>query len=289
MRVLALVVLGFALPVSAQVRDRAGAATTRDLQRLQDALANLDEAMAALDPADEGTREFRQRADEIAEDLVWLKVEIRRQQRGGRGGLGATREEVDAIRRDIAVLQGDIEERQDGSRRAGSREVTLPEGTEIQVRLEDPLSSATARVEDRVEATVAAPLRERNRVALPAGTRLRGVVRDVEKAQRPARGGKLDLMFDTIYLDDRTRTRLNARVVSLKESMETGEKAEKAGIGAVLGGVLGTILGGKKGAIIGVVVGGTGGVAASKGEDVSLPAGTILILSLERPLLVSLE
>jgi hypothetical protein len=167
--------------------------------------------------------------------------------------------------------------------------VTLPEGTEIQVRLEDGLSSATARVEDRVEATVAAPVRERGRTLLPAGTRLRGVVRDVERAQRPARGGKLDLLFDTIYLDDRTRTRLNARVVSLKESMDTGEKAEKAGIGAVLGGVLGTILGGKKGAIIGVVVGGTGGVAASKGEDVSLPAGTILILSLDRPLTVSGE
>ena len=90
-------------------------------------------------------------------------------------------------------------------------------------------------------------------------------------------------------LSDRTRTRLNARVVSLKESMDRGEKAEKAGIGAVLGGVLGTILGGKKGAIIGVVVGGTGGVAASKGEDVSLPAGTILVLSLERPLTVSGE
>jgi hypothetical protein len=288
MRVLALVVLGFALPVSAQVRDRAGEATTRDLQRLQDSLANLDEALGALDPADQGTREFRQRADEIGEELVWLKVEIRRQQRGG-GGLGASREEVDGIRRDIADLQGDIEEAQDGGRRGQAREVTLPEGTEIQVRLEDPLSSASARVEDRVEATVAAPLRDRGRVVLPAGTRVRGVVRDVERAQRPARSGKLDLSFDTIYVDDRTRTRLYSRVVSLKETMEGSDKAEKAGIGAVLGGVLGTILGGKKGAIIGVVVGGTGGVAASKGEDVSLPAGTILILSLERPLTVSRE
>jgi hypothetical protein len=289
MRVLALVILGFALPASAQVGNRTGAATTRDLQRLQDAMANLDEALAALDPADEGTREFRQRADEISEDLVWLKVEIRRQQRGGRGGLGATRDEVDAIRRDMADLQRNIEDAHDGGRRGQSRDVTLPEGTEIQVRLEDSLSSATARVEDRVEATVAAPLRERGRVVLPAGTRVRGVVREVERAQRPARGGKLDLAFDTIYLDDRTRTRLNARVVSLRESMDRGEKAEKAGIGAVLGGVLGTILGGKKGAIIGVVVGGTGGVAASKGEDVSLPAGTIVTLSLERPLTVSLE
>jgi hypothetical protein len=284
MRTIALLVLGLALPVSAQVRDRQGSATTRDLQRLQDALANLDESMDNLGGTAEGGEEFRRRAEEIREDLVWLKVEIRRHQQGGRGGLGATRDEVEAIRQDIADLQRDIEDVQD--RRDQRGEMTLPEATEIQVRLEEPLSSATARVEDRVEATVAMPVRERGRVVIPAGTRVRGVVRDVERAQRPARGGRLELTFDSIYLDDRTRTRLYARVVSLRESMDRGEKAEKAGIGAVLGGVLGTILGGKKGAIIGVVIGGTGGVAASKGEDVSLPAGTIVALSLEKPLTV---
>ena len=285
MRLVALLVLGLAVPVSAQVTDRPGAATPRDLQRLQDALANLDDVLGTLDANTQGAGEFRQRAEEIREDVVWLKVEIRRNQRGGRGGLGATRNEVDAIRRDISDLQQDIEDAQDS--RDQRAEVTLPEGTEIQVRLEAPLSSATARPEDRVDATVAVPVRERGGVVIPAGTRVRGVVRDVEKAQRPARSGRLDLSFDNIYLDDRTRTRLYARVVSLRENMETGEKAEKAGIGAVLGGVLGSILGGKKGAIIGVVVGGTGGVAASKGEDVSLPPGTIVSLGLERPLTVS--
>jgi hypothetical protein len=285
MRLAVLLVLCLAVPVSAQVTDRAGPATTRDLQRLQDALANLDDALGTIDANAEGAGEFRQRAEEIREELVWLKVEIRRNQRGGRGGLGATRAEVDAIRRDIADLQQDIEDVQ--YRRDQRAEVTLPEGTELQVRLEQPLSSATARPEDRVDATVAVPVRERGRVVIPAGTRVRGVVREVEKAQRPARSGRLELSFDNIFLDDRTRTRLYARVVSLRETMETGEKAEKAGIGAVLGGVLGGMLGGKKGAIIGVVVGGTGGVAASKGEDVSLPAGTIVSLSLERPLTVT--
>jgi len=70
--------------------------------------------------------------------------------------------------------------------------------------------------------------------------------------------------------------------VSVQEHVD--KSAEKAGIGAVLGGVVGSILGGKKGAIVGILVGGTGAVVASKGEEVELPEGTILTLTLEKPL-----
>jgi hypothetical protein len=70
------------------------------------------------------------------------------------------------------------------------------------------------------------------------------------------------------------------------EISEGGGRAEKAGIGAVLGGVIGGIFGGKTGAIAGVVLGGGGAVVASKGDDVELPAGTMLSVRLERPLVV---
>ncbi|MCG6922678.1 MAG: hypothetical protein LJF15_16560 [Acidobacteria bacterium] len=53
-----------------------------------------------------------------------------------------------------------------------------------------------------------------------------------------------------------------------------------------MGGVLGGILGGKKGAIAGILVGGGGAVAATKGDDVELPAGTVLTVRLERPLII---
>jgi hypothetical protein len=53
--------------------------------------------------------------------------------------------------------------------------------------------------------------------------------------------------------------------------------------------VLGGILGGKKGALLGVIVGGGGAVAATKGDDVELPAGTIVTLRLDRPLEVPRE
>jgi type IV secretory pathway VirB10-like protein len=52
----------------------------------------------------------------------------------------------------------------------------LEAGTDIQVRLEQPVSSKTARLEDRVEATVAEAVRSGSRVVIPVGSRVRGVV-----------------------------------------------------------------------------------------------------------------
>jgi len=273
-------------PAAAAQPARPTDASTRDLQRLQDALTNLDESLASLDTDHPRMGEFQERAADIREDLVWLKVEIRRhQQASGGGGWGASRTEVEDIRRSIVALEDDI----DGAlRRASARpdETVLEAGTEIQVRLEDRVSSATARREDRLEATVATPVRHGGSVVIPAGTRVQGVVQTVERGERPSKAGRLGLSFHAIYLEERTRTDMSTRVVSIQEEIDRGDQAKKAGVGAVLGAVLGTMIGGKKGAVIGVLAGGAGGVLAKTGEDVVLPAGTILTLSLDRELLV---
>jgi hypothetical protein len=276
------------VPIASAQPARSGSsgATTRDLQRLQDALANLDESLADLDPEHPRTGEFQERAADIREDLVWLKVEVRRHQRTSGGtGWGASRADVEQIRRSIVELEDDVN---GALRRASSRpdENLLEEGTEIQVRLEDRLSSATARREDRFEASVAAPVRSRGMVVIPAGTRIQGVVQSVERGERPSRAGRLGLSFYAIYLDERTRTDISTRVVSIQEEIDKNDQAKKAGVGAVLGAVLGSMIGGKKGAVIGVLAGGAGGVLAKTGEDVVLPAGTVLTLSLDRELTV---
>jgi hypothetical protein len=54
----------------------------------------------------------------------------------------------------------------------------------------------------------------------------------------------------------------------------------------VLGGVLGSIMGGRKGAIVGVIVGGGGAVVASRGEDIDLPEGAVIVMRLEREVVV---
>jgi hypothetical protein len=279
-RRLATLSLGILLASVAFVgADDRDAATPRDLQRLQDAVENLDESLKALEPRHPQYREFQDRADAAREDVIWLKVQIRRHRLHDEVELGASRADVEDIRTTISRLQRDIDH---ALNPRSARELTLPEGRQIMVRLEDSLSSRTARREDRFEASVAIPVRMEGRAVIPAGTRVRGIVQYAERGERPARGGRLELTFDTIYLDERTRTAIRTRVVSVQEHVD--KSAEKAGIGAVLGGVVGSILGGKKGAIVGILVGGTGAVVASKGEEVELPEGTILTLTLEKPL-----
>jgi hypothetical protein len=271
-------VLTTARPAAAQTTNTADT-LTQDLQRLQDDLVNLDDSLAALEPSHPREAELRARADRIRARVDRLAADVR----GGSAVRTASPEEIRSLRRDITALQRDVDAA--AGRRMSGAAFVLPVETEIQVRLEEPLSSATARMEDRFEATVSLPVRdEQGRVVVPAGTRVRGIVAAVERSERPARPGRLDLMFDTIYLDDRTATPLRARVVSVKENMDRSETGKRAGIGAVVGGVLGSIIGGTEGAIIGAVIGGAGGVVATPGEEVKLPAGTIFTVRLDSPL-----
>lgn len=263
-------------PTPAQSADEA---TIEDLQRLQDDLANLDGELEGLEPGDPKTDEFRRRADQIREEAIYLKVKAQRHQRDGRPGTGLSHDEVAELRRMVDDLRDDIDQAFGGV----EQELRLEEGTSFEVRLTHGLSSRTARREDRVDASVVEPVRADGVIALPAGTQVRGVVRDVERAERPSKAGRIEIEFDSVFLD-RTRIDMRGRVAEIEES--TG-RAEKAGIGAVIGGVLGGLLGGKKGAIAGILIGGGGAVVATEGEDVELPAGTVLTVRLERPLVIA--
>jgi hypothetical protein len=160
----------------------------------------------------------------------------------------------------------------------------LPAGTEFTVRLGDELSSKTARVEDRFEATVDVPVRGEGGAFLPAGTALRGIVRSVDRAERLSKAGRLDLDFYALFLGP-TRVDVRARVVQIGPHQKKGASPEKkAGIGGALGGVLGAILSGGAGAVVGVVTGGAGAVLATRGEEVVLPPGTRLTVRLDQPL-----
>jgi hypothetical protein len=209
---------------------------------------------------------------------------VRRHQRDEAQGLGASKAEVEEIRRSIVDLR-DYVDRSLGtrSRRTGTSEISVPNGTEMAVRLDTPLSSKTARREDRVEATVAESVRVDGDVQIPAGTRVRGIVQDAQPAERPSRGGRLDLAFDQLLMPNGRRVDIRSSVASLKES---GVDKKRAGLGAILGGVLGGVLEGKTGALVGVLVGGGGAMVGSKGDDVELPAGTVVNLRLERPVAV---
>lgn len=272
----ALVAASAVLSLHAQSRDDA---RPRDIQRLQEELQNLDAELKGLEGGDRETDRFRQRAEEIREETIYLKVKMRRHQRAGHEGTGVTYDEVADLHRSIRDLREDVEAAFGG--RDSTGELRVPEGAEFDVRLDQGVSSKTARREDRLDASVAEPVRAEGQLALPAGTRVRGIVRRVEPAERPSKEGRLELEFDAVYLDS-ARVDMLGRVTALGE----GKDAGKAGIGAVLGGVLGGILGGREGAIAGVVLGGTGAVVGTRGEDVTLPAGSVVRVRLAKPLVL---
>jgi hypothetical protein len=274
-----------ALAVAAPPAPAFQAETARyyDLQRLQDDLTILDDSLAALPTSHPRYREFEDRANALREELTRLRDDM---DRGGRTSrdVSVTRAAVDGLRDRIHVLHGDIDNalNRGYSGRSSSRSLVVPEGTEMTVRLEQALSSRTARVEDRFDATVARPVYVDGRIVVPDGSRVQGTVTVVERAQRPARGGRLNLSFDRLLLDDGTTADLSARIVQVKEDIGSGGTLKQGAIGAAIGGILGRVLGGTKGAIVGVLLGGAGGAITSSGDDVELPEGTVFTLQLDR-------
>jgi hypothetical protein len=278
--------LSVSLAVPSAFAQSSTAATRSDLRQLQAEVERLDDSMADVSDSHPRAAEFRRRADAIRDDLNRLKDVVRTESREGREELGVSRSEVEAVRQATIDLRRDIDRSREASSsqsRSGvesARDVAIPDGTEIAVRLDRSLSSRTARPEDRIEASVAEPVRVDGVVAVPAGASVKGIVQSVEPARRPAHGGRLELAFDSLERSEGRTVPIRSRVVSLKE--DSVDKS-KVGIGAALGGILGAVLDGGKGALIGVLVGGGGAMVGTKGDEVELPAGTILTLRLERP------
>ncbi len=158
----------------------------------------------------------------------------------------------------------------------------VPAGHEIDVRLQSALSSATAEVEQRFEATTVVDVMQDTNVLIPAGSVVRGVVSSVQPAGRLERTGRLTLSFDQITIDGRAFP-MRALATQVFESGGIRDEVGTAGIGAGIGGVIGGVLGGVSGAVLGAVVGAGGAILATEGQDVQLPAGSIVRIRLDSP------
>jgi hypothetical protein len=165
-------------------------------------------------------------------------------------------------------------------RRSGDS--AIPVGTEVDVRLQSELTSDTAQVEDRFEGTTVVDLYEGNRVLIPAGSIMRGVVSSVNRASRTDRKGSLTVSFDQVTVSGRTYP-MRGTVTQALESEGIKGEIGRIGAGSAVGAIIGGIIGGVKGALIGVLIGGGGTMVATEGKDVHLPAGTILRVKLDSP------
>ncbi len=171
-------------------------------------------------------------------------------------------------------------------------ELTVERHSVIGLRLDEAISTRTARVEDRVSATVSRDVTVAGRVAIPAGVRLEGNVVLVERGGKFRERPRLGLRFDRMLLTDGTRVSLKTDIIYREGDSPTADAAARMGAGAVAGAVLGGLLGGKKGAAIGTAAGAAGGAATvmrGDGNESTLPAGAPLTVRLTEDVTVTIQ
>jgi hypothetical protein len=208
---------------------------------------------------------------------------MRRQQHEGREGTGVGDDEVrrlGRLGRSITDLRDDLEQRTGVDT---SREARLYEGTEVVVRLEEGLSSRTACPEDRVRIP---PIRAE---ACWRCLRARAFGASCGTSSPPSARRSPERWISPSTCSTRiARDSTCARASSRSTGRATTRSAprRRPGWAQRSGGALGRILAGKSGAIAGVLIGAGGAVVATKGQDLELPAGTLVTLRLERQVTV---
>ena len=151
-------------------------------------------------------------------------------------------------------------------------------GTDLVLTLETPVSSETAKADQPVRARVAKPVIVSGMTAIPEGSVVTGAVVSAERAGRVKGRASVVLRFNEVIVSNTPHRITTARISRLAEATK-GEDATKIAIGAGVGTAIGAIAGGKKGAAIGAGVGGgagTGAVLATRGKEVTIPAGATL-------------
>jgi hypothetical protein len=171
-------------------------------------------------------------------------------------------------------------------------ELVVPASSVIGLRVETPLSTERARVEDRVDARVTRDVMVDGRVAVPSGARTIGSVILVERGGKLKERARLGVRFHTLVLADGTELPINTEAIYREGDSPSGESARKIGGAAVGGAILGALIGGKKGAVVGGATGAAGGTAVVMAGDrnaATLPSGTIVTIRLAAPVGVEVE
>lgn len=167
--------------------------------------------------------------------------------------------------------------------------LVLPEGSVIIVRTSSPLESSTAKVGQTFETVVADTVRIDDYTAIPAGSRIRGVVTFAQAADRQ-RSGVIEVNFNRLTLPDGQGYNLNGKLTSTdaaeRRQIESDPNARvvlvggRGGVGAAIAGA------GSEGSPASGILAALGGLL-SEARDVRVPAGTPLAVQLEQGLLLS--
>jgi hypothetical protein len=166
---------------------------------------------------------------------------------------------------------------------------TVPASSVLRVRMNQTITSETARVGDQFTTTVTLPVYSSGIEVIPAGSEVVGRVTTVNRASRKSKAGSIGVHFVALRLPTGITRSMNGDLTDAAEDVHAdnegsvgGRSATKRNVvfiggGAATGALIGAIAGGGKGAGIGAGVGaglGVAGALFSKGHEAVVESGT---------------
>lgn len=151
---------------------------------------------------------------------------------------------------------------------------TIPASTHISVRTTQELSSGTAKVGDRFDASLTHALVVKGKTLAKAGSPARGKVTLAKSSGRLHAPGQLSIRLTSVQVEGKM-VPISTASYHVEGKSHTKSNATKIGGGAAVGALIGGLAGGGKGAAIGAGAGGAAGtgVAAATGkQEAIIPA-----------------
>ncbi len=166
--------------------------------------------------------------------------------------------------------------------------ITIPAGTRFTVRLIEAVDTAKNKEGDTFRASLDEPVVIENKTVIPRHANVTARLVSAKSAGRFAGSSSVVLVLSTVKIGGKTYEVETGEFT--KQAASRGRKsAAVIGGTAAAGALIGALAGGGKGAAIGAAAGagaGTGVQALSKGEQIKLPAETLLEFQLKAPVTV---
>jgi hypothetical protein len=163
-------------------------------------------------------------------------------------------------------------------RSAGGTGGPIPDGTQVQVRFIDNLTSETANQGDTFHATLEQEIVANGQTLYPKGADVTGQIVRAHRSGRLSDPGELELVLTSIAFGGRSYP-VETQPYPIKGESHTKSNVGKIGGGTAVGAIIGAIAGGGKGAAIGAGVGaaaGTGAAAATGKKEARIESEAVL-------------
>lgn len=173
---------------------------------------------------------------------------------------------------------------------SSSQPGTIPSGTSLEIRTDQDINADSSAVGQTFSGEIAQDVQTSSGgMLIPKGSPAQLVVMSTNKGGVTS-GGEVELGLKSITVNG-TNYSVSGQDVEKGQGIGANQRtAEMVGGGAALGTLLGAIAGGGKGAAVGAAAGAAAGAGAqvlTRGQQLKIPAESVLTFQLQQPLRLS--